>query len=176
LTAILCCKSTFPLQIISINTSSAASAIAANTFLRSIAAAGFPLFARQMFNNLGIQWAATLLGCLAALCVPIPVCFYLFGKKLRQKSKFAPTMSPPKKQDEEETGTDSDDGSIHDNQHGMSALHATRTAAHHDMPQRLRTRTRSDAVRSSAGQNSTAAADANAAARENGGAVSEKQE
>jgi hypothetical protein len=97
-----------------------------------------------MFNNLGIQWAATLLGCLAAICVPIPICFYLFGKKLRQKSKFAPTMAPKKPVDEEESvGEESEDGSVgDDNQHGMSALHATRSIAHHDMPQRYRTRTR----------------------------------
>lgn len=76
---------------------SAASAIAANTFLRSFVAAGFPLFSRQMFNNLKIQWAGTLLGCLSTAMVPIPICFYLFGKKLRARSKFSPTMmlKPP---------------------------------------------------------------------------------
>ncbi|PWY84775.1 MFS general substrate transporter [Aspergillus heteromorphus CBS 117.55] len=68
----------------------AASAIAANTFCRSLVAASFPLFSRQMFDNMGIQWASTLLGCLAAVLVPIPVCFLLFGKNLRKKSKFAP--------------------------------------------------------------------------------------
>jgi hypothetical protein len=107
-----------------------------------------------MFNNLGIQWAATLLGCLATLCVPIPVCFYLFGKKLRQKSKFAPTMAPPKKQDEEDAAGTSEEEEAHedDNQHGMSALHATRSVAHHHMEQRWRTRTRtiSDAQRGGA--------------------------
>ncbi|KAF7714660.1 MFS-type transporter [Penicillium ucsense] len=72
----------------------AASAIAANTFCRSLVAAGFPLFSRQMFNNLGIQWASTLLGCLAAILVPIPVGFYFFGKRLRMKSKFAPFFEP----------------------------------------------------------------------------------
>lgn len=138
---------------------SAASAIAANTFLRSIAAAGFPLFARQMFNNLGIEWAGTLLGCLALLCVPIPVCFYLFGKKLRQKSAFAPTMAPPKKPDEEDSVGDDTESGSDDNQHGMSALHATRSVAHHELPQRLRTRTRSSAARNSAG---TTVAEANA--------------
>lgn len=97
-----------------------------------------------MFNNLGIQWAGTLLGCLAAICVPIPVCFYLFGKKLRQKSKFAPTMKPVKKDDEEESiGSESAEDD-EDHQHGMSALHATRSVAHHEYPQRSRTRTRSD--------------------------------
>jgi hypothetical protein len=69
---------------------SAASAIAANTLLRSIAGAGFPLFAVQMFNNLGIQWAGTLLGCLAAIMIPIPVIFYMHGSRIRARSKFAP--------------------------------------------------------------------------------------
>ncbi|KAE8155095.1 major facilitator superfamily domain-containing protein [Aspergillus avenaceus] len=68
----------------------AASAIAANTFCRSLVASSFPLFSRQMFNNMGIQWASTLLGCVAAVLVPIPVIFYFYGKNLRAKSKFAP--------------------------------------------------------------------------------------
>ncbi|KAI9701485.1 MAG: hypothetical protein M1836_001541 [Candelina mexicana] len=70
----------------------AASAIAANTFLRSLAGAGFPLFATYMFQGMGIQWASTLLGCVAALLVPIPIWFYRSGDKIRAKSKFAPTM------------------------------------------------------------------------------------
>ncbi|KAF7180246.1 hypothetical protein CNMCM7691_009413 [Aspergillus felis] len=70
----------------------AASAIAANTFCRSVLAASFPLFSRQMFNGMGIQWAATLLGCVATALVPIPVFFYLYGKRLRMKSRFAPTF------------------------------------------------------------------------------------
>lgn len=75
-----------------------------------------------MFNNLGIQWAGTLLGCLAAAMVPIPICFYLFGKKLRQKSKFAPTMKPkPAPTD------DSESDEHNDNQHDFVALHASRS-------------------------------------------------
>jgi len=69
----------------------AASAIAANTFLRSLCGAGFPLFATQMFRGMGINWASTLLGCVAAIAVPVPVWFYLRGGKLREKSAFAPT-------------------------------------------------------------------------------------
>ncbi|KAJ5713525.1 MFS general substrate transporter [Penicillium malachiteum] len=72
----------------------AASAIAANTFCRSMVAASFPLFSSQMFDNMGIQWASTLLGCLAAVLVPIPVIFYFYGKNLRMKSKFAPYFEP----------------------------------------------------------------------------------
>ncbi|RMJ27251.1 Sugar and other transporter [Aspergillus sp. HF37] len=68
----------------------AASAIAANTFCRSLVAAAFPLFSRQMFQGMGIQWAATLLGCVAIVLVPIPVIFWFYGKRLRMKSTFAP--------------------------------------------------------------------------------------
>ncbi|KAI1198537.1 polyamine transporter 1 [Nemania serpens] len=69
----------------------AASAIAANTFLRSLFGAVFPLFATYLFNGIGIQWASTLLGAIAALLIPIPVLFYLYGSKIRAKSAFAPT-------------------------------------------------------------------------------------
>ncbi|KAK0741049.1 major facilitator superfamily domain-containing protein [Schizothecium vesticola] len=79
----------------------AASAIAGNTFLRSIAGAVFPLFARYMYEAMGIQWASTLLGCVAAALVPIPVVFYLYGHRIRAKSKFAPT-GPPREEEAEE--------------------------------------------------------------------------
>ena len=96
-----------------------------------------------MFDNLGIEWAATLLGCIAALCVPIPICFYFFGKKLRQKSKFAPTMKIQKPVDEE--STDASNESEHDL--NMAALHATRSRAHHDLDVRSRrSRTNGSAV------------------------------
>lgn len=72
----------------------AASAIAGNTFLRSLFGAIFPLFARQMFQGMGIQYAATLLGCVAAVLVPVPIWFYLRGAKIREQSKFAPTAKP----------------------------------------------------------------------------------
>ncbi|CAG8926040.1 unnamed protein product [Penicillium salamii] len=65
----------------------AASAVAANIILRSALAAGFPLFARQMFQNMGIQWAGTLLGCLAAIMIPIPIVFRAYGPMLRGKSR-----------------------------------------------------------------------------------------
>uniref|UniRef100_A0A060T8D4 ARAD1D02772p n=1 Tax=Blastobotrys adeninivorans TaxID=409370 RepID=A0A060T8D4_BLAAD len=67
----------------------AASALAANTFLRSGAGAVFPLFAVQMFHNLGTNWAGTLIGCLAIVLAPVPFVFFFFGKKIRTKSKYA---------------------------------------------------------------------------------------
>ncbi|PLB54107.1 MFS general substrate transporter [Aspergillus steynii IBT 23096] len=65
----------------------AASAVAANIILRSTVAAGFPLFTKQMFQNLGIQWAGTLIGCLAAVMIPIPLVFRRYGPRLRAKSR-----------------------------------------------------------------------------------------
>jgi len=77
----------------------AASAIAGNTFLRSLCGAGFPLFASYMFHGMGIQWASTLLGCVAAALVPIPVIFYLYGARIRAHSQFAPTPPPQPRRD-----------------------------------------------------------------------------
>ena len=67
----------------------AASALAGNTFIRSGFGAAFPLFTTQMFTNLTIKWAATLLGCLGALMIPVPFLFYKYGGYIRSKSKFA---------------------------------------------------------------------------------------
>ncbi|RDW93470.1 MFS transporter [Aspergillus mulundensis] len=64
----------------------AASAVAANIMLRSAFASGFPLFTRQMFENMQVQWAGTLLGCLAAALVPIPFVFDRLGPRLRRRA------------------------------------------------------------------------------------------
>ncbi|KAK8044450.1 bicyclomycin resistance protein [Apiospora rasikravindrae] len=64
----------------------AASAVAANIILRSSIAAGFPLFSTQMFQGMGAQYACTLLGGLAALMIPIPIAFRIYGPRLREKS------------------------------------------------------------------------------------------
>ena len=69
----------------------AASTVAANIMLRSVVAAGFPLFSRQMFVNLRVQWAGTLLACIAAIMIPIPVGLNVFGAALRKKSKMLAT-------------------------------------------------------------------------------------
>ncbi|KAJ5981055.1 hypothetical protein N7481_008353 [Penicillium waksmanii] len=67
----------------------AASTIAANTIMRSAIGCTFPLFSRQMMENLGVQWAGTLLGCIAVIMIPIPVIFKVYGPWLRGKSKLA---------------------------------------------------------------------------------------
>ncbi|KAJ7249746.1 major facilitator superfamily domain-containing protein [Mycena haematopus] len=69
-----------------------ASAFAANTFCRSFVAAAFPLFTVQMFNKLGVNWAATLLAGVGLLLAPSPFLFYKYGARIRARSKFAPCM------------------------------------------------------------------------------------
>lgn len=67
----------------------AASAMAANSFIRSIFGAVFPLFGSYMFNGMGINWAGLLLGLLAVVMIPVPFLFLKYGKKIRSKSKYA---------------------------------------------------------------------------------------
>lgn len=47
-----------------------------------------------MFNNLGIEWATTLLALLAVLLAPAPVLFYIYGERIRAKSTFAINAAP----------------------------------------------------------------------------------
>ena len=70
----------------------AASAIAGNTFLRSLFGCIFPLFATYMFDGMGIEWACTLIGLVAVVLVPMPIIFLLKGKSIRRKSKMAPAI------------------------------------------------------------------------------------
>ncbi|KAF2171347.1 hypothetical protein M409DRAFT_63670 [Zasmidium cellare ATCC 36951] len=67
----------------------AASVLAANSVLRSIFGAVFPLFTTQMFSNLGIHWAASIPAFLALVCVPFPFIFYKYGAQIRAKCKYA---------------------------------------------------------------------------------------
>ncbi|GAB1190902.1 hypothetical protein APSETT444_000068 [Aspergillus pseudonomiae] len=65
--------------ILDVYTPYAASAVSANTFVRSMAAAGFPLFATPMYNRLGIKWATSLLGFVSVVMRPVPILFYFYG-------------------------------------------------------------------------------------------------
>ena len=60
-----------------------------------------------MFAGMGINWAMTFLGCLAALFIPMPFLLYKYGKRLRAKSKFAPApdIEQDKRRDLESKGT-----------------------------------------------------------------------
>ncbi|GFN15120.1 hypothetical protein ABZX51_001243 [Aspergillus tubingensis] len=67
----------------------AASALAANSFARSIFGGVFPLFGIQMYNNLGYHWATSLLAFLTLVMAPFPYIFFRYGNRIRQKSRFA---------------------------------------------------------------------------------------
>lgn len=67
----------------------AASALAANSLLRSLFGFAFPLFAGNMYSGLGVQWATTVVAAMSLICVPIPFIFYKYGEKIRGMSKHA---------------------------------------------------------------------------------------
>ncbi|OXV09335.1 hypothetical protein Egran_02901 [Elaphomyces granulatus] len=78
--------------IIDVYLTFANSALAANTLMRSTVAGVFPLFAAQMFDKLGVNWAASLLGFLSAAMIPIPILFFIYGEKIRGMSKYSPKL------------------------------------------------------------------------------------
>lgn len=88
----------------------AASAVAANTVLRSACAASLPLFTDYMFNALGVGGAGSLIGGLAVLLLPIPFVFRKYGAALRARSKDATTDNRPNSHDNEKA--DSDCGAV----------------------------------------------------------------
>ncbi|KAI0630260.1 MFS general substrate transporter [Trametes polyzona] len=67
----------------------AASAMAANSALRSSFAAVFPLFAGAMYHRLGTVGATALLAGLTTLMAPLPFIFHRIGARLRATSRFA---------------------------------------------------------------------------------------
>jgi multidrug resistance protein len=76
----------------------AASALAAKTFIRSFWGAATVLFTTQMYDRLGLQWASSLLGFISLACCAIPFGFWVFGERIRRRSRFAYSG------DDEETG------------------------------------------------------------------------
>lgn len=65
-----------------------ASALAANTVVRSAAGALLPLVGPDMYRALGLGWGSSLLGFLAFLFVPLPFVFLQYGERLRLGSRF----------------------------------------------------------------------------------------
>jgi DHA1 family multidrug resistance protein-like MFS transporter len=67
----------------------AASAVAANTFLRSCFAGAFPLVVGPLFANIGVGPGSSITGGFAALLIPVPYVFYVYGKRIRARSKWS---------------------------------------------------------------------------------------
>jgi hypothetical protein len=85
-----------------------ASVLAANSVLRSVLGAVFPLFTSYMqafqpyfvplfdwlnyfrrFNKLGSHWASSIPAFLSLLCVPFPFLFFTYGPAIRKRCKYA---------------------------------------------------------------------------------------
>ncbi len=62
----------------------AASAIAANTVLRSLAGMLLPLAGPAMYESLGLGWGNSLLGFICVLMIPVPLLLNKYGAKLRK--------------------------------------------------------------------------------------------
>lgn len=67
----------------------AASAIAANTFLRSCLAGAFPLVVGPLYHNIGVGPGLSITGGFAALMIPAPIILYIYGKRIRASSKWS---------------------------------------------------------------------------------------
>ncbi len=63
----------------------AASALASNTVIRSIAGAVLPLAGLRMYSVLGVGWGNSLLGFIALAMIPAPLAIKKYGEFLRRK-------------------------------------------------------------------------------------------
>lgn len=67
----------------------ASSALAAQSFMRNLMAAIFPLFTDQMFRNIGYPQASSLLGGISALLTLVPWVLLFNGERIRARSRIA---------------------------------------------------------------------------------------
>jgi hypothetical protein len=74
----------------------AASALAGNAVLRSAMGGTLPLAGPAMYATLGPHWSATMLSLIEFAMIPIPVVFYLYGHKIREKSTLIRQMREDK--------------------------------------------------------------------------------
>ncbi|KAL2177407.1 major facilitator superfamily domain-containing protein [Thermothelomyces heterothallicus CBS 202.75] len=67
----------------------AASAVAANTFLRSCFACAFPLVVGPLFHNLGVGPGSSIPAGFSVLLIPVPFVFFIYGRRIRARSKWS---------------------------------------------------------------------------------------
>jgi MFS family permease len=72
--------------LVDVFTVHAASAMAANTVLRSLMAALVPLSSQKMYAAMGYGWGNSLLGFVSLLLVPVPFLFIKYGARIRASS------------------------------------------------------------------------------------------
>lgn len=69
----------------------AASALASVSLIRYVASGGMIIASVPFYQNMGVHYPLTILGSIAAACVPIPYVFFVYGRIFRKHSKHAPT-------------------------------------------------------------------------------------
>ncbi|KAJ4370540.1 hypothetical protein N0V83_005061 [Neocucurbitaria cava] len=84
----LCAMMTIQTYLVDAFTIHAASAIAANTVLRSVFGAVIPLSGLSMYDKLGLGWGNTLLGFISFAFIPVPIFFRFYGEKIRTNPRF----------------------------------------------------------------------------------------
>ncbi|KAL0939898.1 uncharacterized protein CTRU02_206508 [Colletotrichum truncatum] len=62
-----------------------ASALAANTFMRSLFGAFLPLAGPGLYKGLGLGWGNSLLAFIGLAFIPVPFLFYKYGERLRAR-------------------------------------------------------------------------------------------
>ncbi|KAB8264417.1 major facilitator superfamily domain-containing protein [Aspergillus pseudonomiae] len=67
----------------------AASVLAANTILRSIFGAVFPLITGYIYDGVGIHWGPSIPAFLSLLCTPAPFLFYRYGADIRKRCRYS---------------------------------------------------------------------------------------
>ncbi|KAK7729248.1 High-affinity nicotinic acid transporter [Cytospora paraplurivora] len=71
-----------------------ASALASSVFTRNVLAAVLiPLTTYPLYEDLGTDWACTLLGCMCLVLTPIPFVFIRWGPAMRKKSPFCQKLA-----------------------------------------------------------------------------------
>ena len=69
--------------------SSAASALSIGAVVRYVAAGIMVPVSIPMYENLGVHWTLTLLGCISTLLTPVPFVMWKFGFAIRRRSRVA---------------------------------------------------------------------------------------
>ncbi|KAJ5572998.1 hypothetical protein N7450_009982 [Penicillium hetheringtonii] len=69
----------------------AASALGFMTVSRYCAAGGMSIVGIPFYQNMGVHWTLTILGCISAIMVPVPYVFYRYGPVIRRWSRYAVT-------------------------------------------------------------------------------------
>lgn len=66
-----------------------ASALTFTALVRYVVAGGMTVVGIPFYNNMGVHYTLTILGCISCVLVPVPYVLYKWGHLLRKRSKYA---------------------------------------------------------------------------------------